>query len=308
MEHSKETIKEDKIDMQDYFVCYLDILGYKQFVFNNKNNVKKILEAKNALEAIIDQKNVFQRFEITSLKQIFQSIEINILSDSIIITMPLSNMKMFNLNDVGRSTYYYCLMYLLYVSNVYRIIASRMGHLLRGAIVRGQHLHTNLKDSENVFIFSQALSEAYLIEKKAIYPRIIIDNSLVSFLKQFPMNVDDPFYKQVNELLYIDYTGIRCLDIYSDVVSYLENNTNNTELVFQMQNLCEMVEAQIESNRANPEIMKKLVYFAQTHNNKFSDLKYNQYRIGLNNKTTFRKNNFGNFGTIEDSHTNSVVD
>jgi hypothetical protein len=144
------TIYENRI------CCFIDILGFKQHINETINvagedNSEKI----NSIKNIIDLAK-----SLTDDDGFSDTKVITYFSDSIVISYEFSE----------PSQLYHTLNDLLFVS----FELANKGYLIRGGVSIGKLIHTN------ELIFGPALVKAYELEsKKAIYPRILVEQYVV---------------------------------------------------------------------------------------------------------------------------------
>jgi hypothetical protein len=176
--HTAVTTNEIDINYTNSYVAFLDVLGFKEMVFNNsaydQNRLKTyyniVTYFKNSVK-IIPMKN---------------KIKIMAVSDSIILSMPTDGDE----RDI-ENIKHFCI-----------VIALMQQHLakyniwLRGAVTRGDVVH----HPDDFFILGPAYIEAYLLEKKtAKFPRVILDNSLIDSLNfDTAQDLIDEINKRVN--------------------------------------------------------------------------------------------------------------
>lgn len=165
-----------------YLVAFIDILGFRNLVenhFSGKNiqALESLTEAlKNAESFAIDyNKKYLNKFNIKfSFKQ---------FSDCVSISMPFSQ-KHSSLTIIGA---------FINVIRIYQFILLENKIMVRGGISMGGHI-----ENSNM-IFSEALVRSYNLEsQKAIYPRIIIDNKLLTTIRlsmQQSPNEQEELYK-----------------------------------------------------------------------------------------------------------------
>lgn len=125
------------------YVAYCDILGFSNAVTTDFENTVKI----------------YRQFkEELKMSEIFQEIEVSVVSDSIMI--------------VGDK--------LIKVAEVVQILilwtASRKEWLVRGGIAYGRHWKQI--DGSNILIVSEALVKAVNIEKVILHPIVVISNEI----------------------------------------------------------------------------------------------------------------------------------
>lgn len=148
-----------------YIVAYIDILGVTNRI-KDKN--------KNKLQMNILH-NLY-KFSIESTKAVHieenRDIQFKIFSDNVIIAKKVSGEKEQSVKDI-RS--------LLMCAGHFQELAasSSVDWMLRGGITIGQFF------IDDVMVWGDALIKAYYLENKvAIYPRIVIDNSIVQEIER----------------------------------------------------------------------------------------------------------------------------
>lgn len=162
------------MDVSSHYVAFIDILGFKNIVEEEKlNHFDKGL-LKSLYECHINSENIFKKFNIDLVQ----------FSDSIIISKAFSRDSFEEFATAVSS---------------YQILLLKNGFLCRGGIALNKHY------SKSGFIFSPALIEAYKVEsEKAIYPRIVISEDLIDFL--YPSKTIPNFLcKEYDGLYFINY-------------------------------------------------------------------------------------------------------
>lgn len=190
-----------KVEYKKGFVVFLDVLGFKNMVKNEKSKIERYLDI------------VYR--EIEKLKNIDIKKDINniVISDSIILSVDTKtsckeNIKIFS---------HLC----LFVALVQEALALE-NIWLRGAISFGDIFF----DEKRKQIIGQGYINAYLLEEKqAIYPRVIIDNRIINFLEQ---NSSKELIKSVNALKRINWKGniLYNWDTKSDVRMFYDNKSS----------------------------------------------------------------------------------
>ena len=196
--------KTDTIKYEDRVVCFLDILGFGEKVRHtlkdNKSiitqNVDEITEALQAARNVLD----------IDKKDYEGSTQITQFSDCIVISFLTKD----------QSGVFYNFEYILWVL----IELLKKGFIYRGGIVRGYLVHNNR------LLFGPALIEAYELEKKtAIYPRVILHESIVSLAGRYPA----PHHDGSDEIAYIkelaakDFDGMYYIDYFGAVQKELDD-------------------------------------------------------------------------------------
>lgn len=142
------------------FVCFLDIMGFKDMVMRNSHeNIYKMLEEFSKHRATLESKNLPSEYEPESMKTVS-------FSDSIVI---------FTKNDSTK-----CLKLLTIAVSWLFGKAMEAGIPLKGAIAHGD-MSVNI--TRQIF-FGQPLIDAYLLEEDLFFYGIIIHNTLEKFLNQ----------------------------------------------------------------------------------------------------------------------------
>lgn len=196
---------EQNSHYEDCYVAFLDILDFKGFVRNKSfeqiNELCKFVY--KMIRDVLDCKNDIFTSEI------LDAVRYTLISDTVFIAIPKSTK--------------YSLEFLVYLSGVLTSnILLKFKLLIRGGISEGSFY---LKDNIS---FGEAIVNSAILEKtKAIYPRIILEKSLVSlylynnsddenakngflmFTKKDPIVSDDYYI--------VDYLGIWAERFFDDV-------------------------------------------------------------------------------------------
>ncbi|MFI4911486.1 MAG: hypothetical protein ACIAQZ_07445 [Sedimentisphaeraceae bacterium JB056] len=176
---------EEEMKVTPHFVAYLDILGYKNEIKNNNQNIllNNINKAISSIEeSIADVSKMIDGVNITK-GLLEKNINGRIFSDNIIIYISIRN---------SNDTIEKLIPLLAIITACFRIQRNcilQHGLLMRGAIVQGDFYQNDR------FVFGKSLIDAYKIESEiAIYPRIIIDNpcfDILNIIKNGPNKVRD---------------------------------------------------------------------------------------------------------------------
>ncbi|WP_253449994.1 hypothetical protein [Halomonas sp. Y3] len=154
------------MDEKDYYCAFLDILGYKEKsemyfggMYNLHGRFKRALTQSLSI------------IEISSILINVNDLDVKFFSDSVIISLPKE--------DSNRDS----LFGMLFFCRVLSAHLSYEGLYLRGGLSFGPHMDEIDEEYGFSFLSSIALQKAYILEsKKAIYPRILIDPSVVPLL------------------------------------------------------------------------------------------------------------------------------
>jgi len=239
-------------------VGYLDILGYQDLVsklMGREELVKKFenLFYKTSIGTIeglccMDLSDVVNggHKEEERHRQLVKATRIRNNADSFIFTLPV--------HEVGLHCPETLVAYFLTITTFVISFTVQMGHLLRGGISIGKHYESERE--RQLFIFSEAHNRAVTLEsKKAVYPRIIIDDRLLLYLKDISFSYGGLFYKDD------DYY---CLDIYN-IFFDIDDRRGNRKEEF-LTHIKNGVELEIKKNFSNKKELDRLIYFAKMHN------------------------------------------
>lgn len=190
-----ETLRPEK-----YFVAYLDMLGSKEKIREEKNG--EWLNKINTLyqDAWRYSNNLLKTY--THEKPIFK-----IFSDNIVIAEKVHDKS----DDKGNSIFR--LLYLLAYFQKHALIDFQW--LVRGCVTMGElYIRDPSAGDPTSFLWGKALIQAHYVEENiAVFPRIIIDSSI--------MNMDDPIAtyglcdrghaylkEDVDRLAYLNYLAV----------------------------------------------------------------------------------------------------
>ena len=152
-----------EIDYSDYYVAFLDVLGFKALVKSNKKEDKqKIYEYFHLVNEVTNEiTNITSKKDIGSI----------IISDSVILSMPIGKEPSLNIRKLRE---------LCIAIQKIQFKLAGMNIWLRGAISSGK-AYFNSIDSQ---VVGPAYINAYLLEERiAINPRVVLDNKLIKELK-----------------------------------------------------------------------------------------------------------------------------
>ena len=209
-------MSEDTQLLRPHMVAFIDVMGSKEI---SKNSQRKI-DLLNLLLSFHAQQTEgkFTRIETENGHQFKASASISTFSDNMVISIPLCN----NLNHGLEWDTALSLMQSIIAGFFNSALSANF--LVRGAIEVGELYH-----SGNM-VFGEALTNAYLNESKAVYPRVVLtDNCLVrrkdfmgSFRSSWPSQMTElraANFHQPNFLedvdyfvpIHIDYDEMHCL-------------------------------------------------------------------------------------------------
>ncbi|QXJ49273.1 hypothetical protein KIV12_05715 [Bacillus altitudinis] len=179
---------EENKQYEHRYIVFIDILGFKNFVEESEENedqLKNIHEALNYISRIKRENDE----GTLSLKDMGK--EVTVFSDSIVISMPVSN------NSEG---------WILLNEVIFlQINLMNLGICIRGGMTAGKLYH-----KENI-VFGPAMNEAYNLESNcAIYPRVIVSSNYLETVYRYgnPLpEIEHDYYKDYLDLLKEDQDG-----------------------------------------------------------------------------------------------------
>ncbi|MDD2887979.1 MAG: hypothetical protein PHY66_09255 [Aliarcobacter sp.] len=200
---SKEwnSIDNFKLESEEYYCVFLDILGYKKKsddFFTNKYNLKD--RFKRAIDIVLEQLEMMKTLNCINLDEL----KIEFFSDSIILTHPVNK----NTKDAIHN--------ILHFSRIFASHLSFEELFVRGGIAKGYHVRENI-NNKFPFLSSKALERAYELESKyAKYPRIIIDNNIITDIDAWNLKT-----------FVIKNDGFHILHFSPQLINHDGNNTND---------------------------------------------------------------------------------
>jgi hypothetical protein len=199
-------------NLKDRFVAFIDVLGFKELV--KSGNIENLETYFNRITEVLD------KLRIRKAK-----VESFLISDSIILIAPPGNTGLRQLLEAIRT---------IQSSLLWKKI------LLRGAVSYGPVYY----NAERNIIVGMGFIKAYLLEKEAIHPRIIIDPAIIKlgfndkagFLKQMNGSTDYNFEHRLiysaSEFAKINDDGI-FIDYANKIIKESEV-TGNLERTYDM--------------------------------------------------------------------------
>jgi len=190
---------------EDRVLAFIDILGFSESINKTISSGIENEEVTNRINNLIEGVQWSINFDKELNGKCFNSKIVNQFSDSIIISY-LKNEE---------SGIFQILLEILYLCAT----AIRTGFLLRGAIVCDKVCHTKKK------VFGPALVKAYEMEKSmAIYPRIILDDSIINIAKIYHNRDHDPEMEVdfINDIILRDFDGLYFINYFDAIESELD--------------------------------------------------------------------------------------
>lgn len=180
---NQQSIRYDK-----RLVAFLDILGFGNIIKKSANNAKAVTTIHKLLHDAAKHASLPRDYSFKHLKIDINKCVTRNFSDTVTISCPFESFDYLNFM-VG------------WVEIFQHLMWERHSAFLRGGIVYGK-----LYDSKEL-IFGPALIKAYELEKKAIWPRVIIHKNVITQLspERIRKSLCENFRQDDNGLFYVDY-------------------------------------------------------------------------------------------------------
>ncbi|HEY2389583.1 MAG TPA: hypothetical protein VGK22_00295 [Candidatus Angelobacter sp.] len=173
-DQSQSTTFQAPTAYEERFVAFLDILGWRRLIEESEKDSTAIARMGGALGFLKMLFEIPAWLETQARKMLEakgetysphpDALEFSQFSDSIVISSPVTTggaiSILFELDRILTSLFY------------------QSHFLIRGAVTRGPMYH------KNPVAFGPALTKAYDLQFKAVYPRVIIDHSIMQFPAQ----------------------------------------------------------------------------------------------------------------------------
>jgi len=193
-------------NLKEQYVAFLDVMGFSDLV--NKRNIKRLESYFDRIQEVL--------ISIGTTKKSIQSF---LISDSIILIAPGTKTDFENL-----------------VVAIRRIQSSLLWKkiLLRGAVSYGEVYYENQRN----IIVGKGFIKAYLLEKEAVFPRVIIDPIIIKNFGKTKMDFLDkfeslPFYYNFEKRLFYsksEFSKINDDAIFIDYANKVIKETLNGNL------------------------------------------------------------------------------
>lgn len=218
--------KEDqRICTRKYYIAYMDILGYKEYLKNRPEDSERYLHT--ILDAIENTKGSIQRFR--KAKKVFHvqgEIQIKVFSDNIVVCLPVQSER----NEIRKA-----ILFLITVASIQTALVLTHRLIVRGGITVGE-LFIN-KD----LVFGQGLVEAVALEEENEYPCISISSSFQHHLRTMREDVKEAYQKLLSiikkggqELTQKEQVFLK--KNFAGIVRKQMNNESIKELIIQFEN------------------------------------------------------------------------
>ena len=188
------------MEFSEYYVAYFDVLGYKEAFKKSKDISAKLIDA---IESSIGMMKDIVSIHNTTFGESTEKvpeIEYKVFSDNVLICYKEMKDDLSALSLVS---------FLRLVATIQRIFFEGYHLIVRGGITKGPLYLTN------DFVGGKALIDAVELESTAVYPRIVVDNCILSdlnpkiqnvFLKKFiETPCQDLLVKSTDDKFFLNY-------------------------------------------------------------------------------------------------------
>jgi hypothetical protein len=246
----------EKINSSEALVVYLDLLGYKNTVLSENKSEFYF----HAINGAIGRWRIFceGKEENASLRKIINdNVSLEIVGDAFVVTLNLEKVQSIEGSSGNSLNTIIFLIFVNFISFLAQECICSTGHLLRGAIAKGQYYQNTFTDlSSSTFIFSKGLIEAYnLSEQIADVPRVLIDKTVLEII-----NIDTlANNRRPDRELLFDSDGLYYLNYYGYFFS-------NPDLSKILRNIATLIKEKIVKHNNNLRILRKYIWFSNYHN------------------------------------------
>ena len=174
------------MDFSEYYVAYFDVLGYKEAFKKSEDISAKLVEA---IEQSIDlMKQIVSIVNDPSIDTLEEKskIEYKVFSDNVLICRKKTEYLLSEFDLVY---------FLRFIATIQRVFCENHHLIVRGGITKGPLYLA--KD----FVAGKALIDVVELENNAIFPRIVVDDCILSELNP---KIQNDFLKKSIETLYRD--------------------------------------------------------------------------------------------------------
>lgn len=236
-------------------VSYLDILGFRKFVENDKTTPDEILSLLQLTKGVTGIKAV----TFTEHGEMLTHTATQTFSDLVIRQVEYDDTNFVNRLSHEMDT----------LANIqFQLLISKGRTLIRGGMSKGRCY------VDNDFVFGPAMVRSYELEQSAVFPRIIIDRKLIRELSD---GIREAFQSMIRQ----GEDGIFFIDYLNMVVRYQSIPPNNIdggyEMLVQHKAATEYKLKEL-SDEKDP-VRQKAVWLAKYHNSVI------ERNYGINNET-----------------------
>ena len=266
---------------ENRIVAFIDILGFRGLLSettdsndnDNEEAIDNLISAYASIREIwdLDKKSEILDVEPSTTKQV------SIFSDCLVVSFEVNK----------PSAVFFTLLEIKWL--IMRLISRKI--LCRGAISIGKMIHTNN------YLFGPVLVEAYLLESKAaMYPRIILDNTLIEAGAYFRSDHHSysQEYEYVESLLGQDSDGMYYVDYFTKAQTELDDPYY--DFPFYIENLGDIIRKGLmgTSHHSKADVRVKYSWMREKFNNMVEDVTDKRVIDNLNESGEFELADFYN--------------
>lgn len=189
------------MEFSEYYVAYFDVLGYKDAFKKSEDISAKLIESiEFSIKIMKEIVSIHNTTILGESTEKIPEIEYKVFSDNVLICYKETKDDLSALSLVS---------FLRLVATIQRVFFERPHLIVRGGITKGPLYLT--KD----FVGGEALIDVVELENTAVYPRIVVDNCILSdlnpkiqnvFLKKFiETPCQDLLVKSTDDKFFLNY-------------------------------------------------------------------------------------------------------
>jgi len=262
------------MDFSEYYVAYFDVLGYKEAFKKSEDISAKLVEA---IEQSIDlMKQIVSIVNDPSIDTLEEKskIEYKVFSDNVLICRKKTEYLLSEFDLVY---------FLRFIATIQRVFCENHHLIVRGGITKGPLYLA--KD----FVAGKALIDVVELENNAIFPRIVVDDCILSELN--PKIQNDFLKKSIEtlcqDLLVKDTDGKSFLNYIMDYNAWIPfpKEGSQSESVESFEELEKLNrEGRLRIPAYNPECRKDVFVILKKHKD-FVKKNVNEYSQSSNDET-----------------------
>lgn len=236
------------------YIVFIDILGFKNLVEESTRNEDQLKNIHRALKYISEIKQENAEGQL-SLRE--QGEEVTVFSDSIVISMPVSE----------RNAGWYLMDKVIFI----QMQLMYLGICIRGGMTVGELYH-----NDNI-VFGPAMNEAYGLESNcAIYPRVIVDS------KYLTTAYNNGYNSQAEEQRHFESYMVkkdRDGNYYVDFISQEQNVDDTEEYIDFLEKAKDLIIRNLAQYNNKPQILMKYEWLKNYFNQTCESTGYTSYQI-----------------------------
>lgn len=262
------------MEFSEYYVAYFDVLGYKEAFKKSEDISEKLIES---IESSIDlMKKIVSIINAPSDRLMDEKpeIEYKIFSDNILICYKEQK------NIISE---YFLASFLRLVAFIQRVFFMNFHLIVRGGITKGPLYLTN------DFVSGKALIDAVELENAAVYPRIVVADSILSELSS--SNIQNSILKNIVDAscsdLFVKHTdninSLNYIISYDAWIMFPENDSQTEQIESVEDAVNRYREGRLRKPVYNPKCLEEISALLKKQK-KFIEEKVNEFSQSLNNE------------------------